>query len=139
VRRRAPCRQGEGDRAVPGPPPRGSAHRTQRARDTPRQVGRGGLMAKYQVMFWKHIPAHVKAWDEQGEVKRLLPDRFQAAIDAFAMKDGSTEMDAYLDGWHWSDTQDRPGSADDVASTVVSELDAANPRSVLMSPTPEKT
>ena len=54
-------------------------------------------MAKYQVMFWKHIPAHVKAWDESGEVKRMLPDRFQAAIDAYAMKDGSTGMDAYLE------------------------------------------
>ncbi len=94
-------------------------------------------MAKYQVMFWKHIPAHVKAWDEQGEVKRLLPDRFQAAIDAYAMKDGSTEMDAYLEGWRWSEAQERPGSADDVASAVVTELDAANPRSRLMSPTEE--
>jgi cvfA/B/C family virulence factor len=94
-------------------------------------------MAKYQVMFWKHIPAHIKAWDEQGEVKRLLPDRFQAAIDAYAMKDGSTEMDAYLEGWHWGEAQERPGSADDVASAVVTELDAANPRSRLMSPTEE--
>ena len=96
-------------------------------------------MAKYQVMFWKHIPAHVKAWDDSGEVKRLLPDRFQAAIDAYAMKDGSTEMDAYLEGWRWSDTLERPGSAEDVASAVVTELDAANPRSVLMSPTADKT
>ena len=96
-------------------------------------------MAKYQVMFWKHIPAHVKAWDDGGEVKRLLPDRFQAAIDAYAMKDGSTEMDAYLEGWRWSETQERPGSAEDVASAVVTELDAANPRSVLMSPTADKT
>jgi Virulence factor len=95
-------------------------------------------MAKYQVMFWKHIPAHVKAWDEQGEVKRLLPDRFQAAIDAYAMKDGSTDMDAYLEGWRWSETQERPGSAEDVAGTVVTELDAANPRSRLMSPAEEK-
>jgi hypothetical protein len=95
-------------------------------------------MAKYQVMFWKHIPAHVKAWDEHGEVKRLLPDRFQAAIDACAMKDGSTEMDAYLEGWRWSETQDRPGSAEEVASAVLTELDAANPRSALMSPAQEK-
>ncbi|MEA2635878.1 MAG: hypothetical protein QOH92_2645 [Chloroflexota bacterium] len=95
-------------------------------------------MAKYQVMFWKHIPAHVKAWDERGEVKRLLPDRFQAAIDAYAMKDGSTNMDAYLEGWRWSETQERPGSADEVAGVVVTELDAANPRSVLMSPTEER-
>jgi Virulence factor len=96
-------------------------------------------MAKYQVMFWKHIPAHVKAWDDQGEVKRLLPDRFQAAIDAYAMKEGSTEMDTYLEGWRWSETLERPGSAEEVAGAVVTELDAANPRSVLMSPTLEKT
>ena len=95
-------------------------------------------MAKYQVMFWKHIPAHVKAWDEGGEVKRLLPDRFQAAIDAYAMKDGSTDMDAYLEGWRWSETQERSGSAEDVADAVVTELDATNPRSRLMSPAEEK-
>ena len=95
-------------------------------------------MAKYQVMFWKHIPAQVKAWDDRGQVKRMLPDRFQAAIDAFAMKDGSTEMDAYLEGWRWGETQERPGSPEDVTSAVVTELDAANPRSTLMSPTPEK-
>jgi hypothetical protein len=95
-------------------------------------------MARYQVMFWKHIPAHVKAWDEQGEVKRLLPDRFQAAIDAYAMKDGSTDMDAYLEGWRWSETEERPGSAEDVASAVVTELDVANARSTLMSPGPQK-
>ena len=42
-------------------------------------------MAKYQVMFWKHIPAQVKAWDDQGEVKRMLPDRFQAATSTFPL------------------------------------------------------
>ena len=94
-------------------------------------------MAKYQVMFWKHIPAHVKAWDEHGEVKRLLPDRFQIAIDAYAMKDGSTDMDAYLEGWHWGETEERTGSSEDVAGAVVTELDTANPRSRLMSPTSE--
>jgi len=89
-------------------------------------------MAKYQVMFWKHIPAQVKAWDERGEVKRMLPDRFQAAIDAFAMKDGSTEMDAYLEAWRWGETEERAGSAEEVANLLVKELDAANPRSKLM-------
>jgi hypothetical protein len=91
-------------------------------------------MAKYQVMFWKHIPAQVKAWDERGEVKRMLPDRFQAAIDAFAMKDGSTEMDSYLEGWRWADAQERAGGAEEVATAVVKELDAANPRTKLMNP-----
>jgi cvfA/B/C family virulence factor len=94
-------------------------------------------MAKYQVMFWKHIPAQVKAWDARGEVKRMMPDRFQAAIDAYAMKDGSTEMDTYLDGWRWGDPQDREGGAEEVASAVVKELDAVNSRMKLMNPEPE--
>jgi hypothetical protein len=94
-------------------------------------------MATYQVMFWKHIPAQVKAWDERGEVKRMLPDRFQAAIDAYAMKDGSTEMDAYLEAWRWGDAQERAGSAEEVANTLVKELDEANPRSKLMNPAQE--
>lgn len=91
-------------------------------------------MAKYQVMYWKHIPAQVKAWDDRGEAKRMLPDRFQAAIDAYAMKDGSTDMDAYLEAWAWTDAQERPGSADEVADALVRELDADNPRAKLMNP-----
>jgi hypothetical protein len=94
-------------------------------------------MAKYQVMFWKHIPAQVKAWDGGTEVKRLLPDRFQAAIDAYAMKDGSTEMDTYLEGWRWGDPQERAGAAEEVAAAIVRELDEANPRSKLMNPAQE--
>ena len=95
-------------------------------------------MAKYQVMFWKHIPAQVKAWDGNGEAKRILPDRFQAAIDAYAMKDGSTEMDSYLEGWHWAEAQERAGTAEEVATAIVKELDGANPRSRLMNPVQEE-
>jgi hypothetical protein len=91
-------------------------------------------MASYQVMYWKHIPSQVKAWDASGEVKRMLPDRFMAAIDAYAMKDGSTVMDAYLDGWIWSDALERPGAPAEVADALVRELDAANPRPRLMNP-----
>lgn len=92
------------------------------------------LVASYQVMYWKHIPSQVKAWDETGEVKRMLPDYFQAAIDAYAMKDGSTDMDAYLDGWRWADAQKRDGPPQQVLDAVVSELTAANPRSRLLNP-----
>src|ERR1700756_2170383 len=88
-------------------------------------------------MYWKHIPSQVKAWDADVEVKRMLPDRFQAAIDAYAMKDGSTDMDAYLEAWRWDDAKERPGSANEVATALVQELDAANPRSTLMHPLPD--
>ena len=91
-------------------------------------------MAKYQVMFWKHIPSQVKAWDEHTEVKRMLPDRFQVAIDAYAMKDGSTDADAYLEGWSWGPVEERDGAAEGVLTAVIAELDTANPRARLMNP-----
>ena len=91
-------------------------------------------MAKYQVMYWKHIPSQVKAWDATAEAKRMLPDYFQAAIDAYAMKDGSTDMDAYLDGWRWAASEERPGSPEEVLAAVIDELTQANPRSRLLNP-----
>ena len=86
-------------------------------------------------MFWKHIPSQVKAWDETGEVKRMLPDYFQAAIDAFAMKEGSTDMDAYLEGWHWGPIDQRVGQPEKVVTDVIEELTMSNPRSKLLNPT----
>lgn len=91
-------------------------------------------MANYQVMFWKHIPSQVKAWEGSTEIKRMLPDYFQAAIDAYAMKYGSTDMDAYLDGWRRGPVEDRSGTPDEVLDAVVEELTVANPRARLLSP-----
>src|SRR5437773_5379085 len=78
-------------------------------------------MASDQIMSWKHIPSQVKAWDGDGEVKRMLPDYFQAAIDAYAMKDGSTEMDAYLDGWRWGPVEQRDGAPEDLVCRLLLE------------------
>jgi hypothetical protein len=91
-------------------------------------------VANYQVMFWKHIPSQVKAWEGETQVKRMMPDRFQVAIDAFSMREGSTEMDAYLEGWHWGPVDERAGTPDEVLTAVIAELDAANPRARLMNP-----
>lgn len=82
-------------------------------------------MARYQIMYWQNIPAQVKAVDDAGtSAKAMLPARFSEAIDAAAMAAGSTDSDAYLDGWAWSDETERPGSAQDVVDALVQELDA---------------
>jgi hypothetical protein len=91
-------------------------------------------VASYQVMFWKHIASQVKAWAGEDQVKSMMPDYFQAAIDAYAMRDGSTDMDAYLDGWKWGPVEERDGTPAEVLAAVVEELTAANPRSRLMKP-----
>jgi hypothetical protein len=91
-------------------------------------------MSSYQVMYWKHIPSQVKAWAGEDQVKSMMPDYFQAAIDAYAMRDGSTDMDAYLDGWKWGPVEERDGTPQEVLTAVIEELTAANPRSRLMKP-----
>jgi hypothetical protein len=91
-------------------------------------------VSQYQVMYWKHIPSQVKAWEGDVEAKAMMPDYFQAAIDAYAMKDGSTDMDAYLDGWKWGPVEERDGAPSAVLAAVIDELTAANPRSQLLNP-----
>jgi hypothetical protein len=91
-------------------------------------------MAQFQVMYWKHIPSQVMAWEGENKAKRMLPDYFQAAIDAYAMKDGSTDMDAYLEGWHRGPVQVRDGTPEEVIDALVEELTATHPRAKLMDP-----
>jgi hypothetical protein len=91
-------------------------------------------VASYQVMYWKHIPSQIKAWEGDVQAKRMMPDYFQAAIDAFAMKDGSTDMDAYLEGWRRGPIEERDGTPDEVLDALIEELSAASPRSRLMNP-----
>jgi hypothetical protein len=91
-------------------------------------------MAQFQVLYWKHIPSQVMAWEGEARAKRMLPDYFQAAIDAYAMKDGSTDMDAYLEGWRRGPVEERAGAPEEVIDALIEELTAANPRMRLMNP-----
>jgi cvfA/B/C family virulence factor len=89
-------------------------------------------LARYQIMYWKDFPAQVKAQDEAGVARTMLPDRFGQAIDAAAMAEGSADSEAYLDGWSWGPDEERPGSAREVADAVAAELDRAYPQERLM-------
>jgi cvfA/B/C family virulence factor len=80
-------------------------------------------VAKYQVLYWKDIPSVVEATDASGSAKVQLSDRFQALIDAVAMRLGMAGTDAYLDQWEHGDEQERGGTAREVAAAVVGELE----------------
>jgi len=56
-----------------------------------------------------------------------LPRQFEAAVDALAMALGATEEAEYRAGFRWGETQERPGTAAEVADAVVQELIAAYP------------
>ena len=85
-------------------------------------------MATYQIMYWKEIPAQVKASDENGEFSLPLPSRFQEVIDEIAMREGDLNSDSYLDGWHWGESKELAGSAEKVARKIIDEIDALFPQ-----------
>ena len=85
-------------------------------------------MAEFQVLYWHDIPLQVRAGNRRNRVSFELAPKFQAAIDQAAMASGLIGTDEYLDGFRWSEIQEREGSAEEVAATVVAELDASYPQ-----------
>ena len=80
-------------------------------------------MTRVQVLYWQEVPSVIKATGDDGsEVKRQLPEWYQQEIDKRAMLQGLTDSDAYLEQWHWSEPEERPGSPDDVLDAVEREL-----------------
>ncbi len=83
-------------------------------------------MATYQILFWHDIPVQVRARDAGGRVSKPLPIRFQEAVDQAAMAAGLAGSDEYTNLFAWAESQERPGSAAEVAETLAAELDAAH-------------
>jgi hypothetical protein len=81
-------------------------------------------MTTYQIMYWHDIPLQVRAGGRRDRVSLELSERFQIAVDSAAMSAGLTGTDAYLDGFRWSDPQEREGTPDEVAAAVAAELEA---------------
>lgn len=81
-------------------------------------------MASYQIMYWHDIPIQVKAGRGRNRASEALPPRFQIAIDNAAMAAGLTGSDAYIEGFHWSEPQEREGTPQEVVTAVAAELDA---------------
>ena len=50
-------------------------------------------------IYWRDIPSQVVARAGRRTAKRMLPERFQHAIDRAAMRAGKGGSDAYLEDW----------------------------------------
>ena len=82
-------------------------------------------MARYQVLYWKNVPAQVKVFPESGRpLARQMPDRFQAEIDRIAMEHGLSGTDDYLNQWHWTSKLERPGNPAEVLDALIQDLEA---------------
>lgn len=63
-----------------------------------RRSRKGGLV----VISWRDIPAQVNASASGARVQRILPRRFQRAIDRAAMVAGKTQASQYVGEWRRS-------------------------------------
>lgn len=80
-------------------------------------------MARYQILYWEHIPLGVKATDVNGTVRENLPARFQQAVENASSQAGHSSAAAYTSMFKWGKEEERDGSAAEVAADVAKELD----------------
>jgi len=81
-------------------------------------------MATYKILYWQEVPSQIRAEDDLDEVTLEMSPRFMARIDALAMERGLHQTDDYLAQWHWSDEEERAGSAREVAEAVRAQLES---------------
>ena len=81
-------------------------------------------MTTYKILYWQEIPSQINAEDDADLVCLPLGLAFTERIDQLAIERGLVGSDDYLAQWHWSDEQERDGTAHDVAEAVKAEFEA---------------
>lgn len=81
-------------------------------------------MARYRIFYWKHIPSSIMVEGDGRTIKKQLSQKIQNAIDAYAMAVGLTNSDDYSAQYKRGDWIERDGSPEEVAETLLSELEA---------------
>ncbi len=89
-----------------------------------RRGGNGNLV----VICWRDIPAQVNAGSGSSKIQRILPRRFQRAIDEAAMVAGKTQASEYVGEWRRKLIPGDPGDPEGAAMRAAEELEAAFPR-----------
>ena len=85
-------------------------------------------MATVRVMYWKEVPVQVQAEDANGQVSKLLHERFQQGVDAISMFDGSSGADDYLMAWAWGSETEVEGAAEEAATRVAERYNTGFPQ-----------
>ena len=81
-------------------------------------------MARYRIMYWKHIPQSFTVEGDGRTVRKQLSQKVQNAIDAYAMAEGATSTTDYAAQFKRGAWVDREGSPEDVTETLLAELEA---------------
>ena len=80
-------------------------------------------MAKYRIMYWKHIPQSITVEGDGRTIKKQLSQKIQDKIDAYAMAEGMTSTSDYAAQYKRGAWVERDGSPEDVAEALLSELE----------------
>ncbi len=85
-------------------------------------------MATLTIVYWRDIPSQVIAKrGRRDQVKVMLPDRFQEAIDTAAMRGGGRDTDSYLADWRKSEPEecgdDLRAAAEARAADLITDYD----------------
>jgi metal-dependent amidase/aminoacylase/carboxypeptidase family protein len=81
-------------------------------------------MAKYRIMYWKHIPQSITVEGEGRTIKKQLSQKIQDKIDAYAMAEGLTSTSDYAAQYKRGDWVERDGMPEEVADALLSQLEA---------------
>ena len=81
-------------------------------------------MAKYRIMYWKHIPQSFTVEGDGRTIKKQLSQKIQDKIDAYAMAEGLTSTSDYAAQYKRGDWTERNGSPEEVADALLSQLEA---------------
>ncbi len=84
-------------------------------------------MAQVRIMYWKEIPVQIKTVQGSESYSKLLDKRFQAAVDAIAMMDGSISTDEYIEAWQWGEPFEKEGSITEAANIIAKEYNTKMP------------
>ena len=81
-------------------------------------------MAQVVIVYWRDIPAQVIVGKGRRAEKRILPERFEQAIDRCAMKIDAKDSDAYLAEWRKAAPYAVEGDQDEIAVAEAARLEA---------------
>ena len=79
------------------------------------------------IIRWRDIPAQVNAGSGDEKVQRILPRRFQRAIDNAAMVAGKSEASQYIGEWRRTSRPSDGEAPEAAALRVAAELEALFP------------
>ncbi len=84
-------------------------------------MARRGNRDELVIISWRDIPAQVNGGSGENKHQRILPQRFQGAIDRAAMKANKKTSGEYVQEWRRSTVALPDGFAGDYAAAVLAE------------------